>query len=488
MFTNASPESVGIESKRVRNLLESLEKYGYDTHSIIMARGDKIFAEAYYAPYDKDSLHRMYSVSKSFVAVAVGMAIDDGLLSIDDKLVDLLADFSPDLSDELLTRVTVRDLLSMRTSMAADLNWWGKPDRVAEYFNRKSNQVPNTNFFYDSAGSFLLAAIVEKLTGKPFIDYMKDKGLRDFGFSEEAYSLLAPGGHSHADSALMCKARDLLVFGRLIIGEGAISGRQLVSRDFMKTASSHLSDCLTDGDVPTDYCNGYGYLFWLMPDGCICCVGMSDQYIFMDPKNNFVFAMTSENKDMTATTRPLLFHMIFNDIRPYFSDPLPECPEEYKKLVDYTSNCVLAHQKKKDISPLASQISGKTYALSENSKGMTSLRLDFSGDAGVLSFEDGDGKWNIEFGIGYNKFGKFPGTRRMSKTASVYEDGAYDCAASAEWIEERKLKITVRVIDTFLGKVIFNLGFDGEDISIITLRHAQRILDDYRFRTVGKMI
>ena len=215
---------------------------------------------------------------------------------------------------------------------------------------------------------------------------------------------------------------------------------------------------------------------------------MSEQYILIDPKNDFVFAITSENKDMTNMTRPLLFHMIFNDIRPYFGEPLPECPEEYKKLVDYTSNCVLAHHKKKDISPLASQINGKTYALSENSKGMTSLRLDFSGDAGVLSFEDGEGKWNIEFGIGYNKFGKFPGTRRMSRTASVYEDGAYDCAASAEWVEERKLKITVRVIDTFLGKVVFNLGFDGDELSVASFRHAQRILDDYSFYATGKQI
>ena len=219
MFKQVSPESVGIESSRVLRFLETLESYGYDTHSIIMARGDNIFAEAYYAPYDKDSLHRMYSVSKSFVSIAVGAAIDDGLLSLEDRLVDLLPEYEPDLDDELLCRVTVRDLLSMRSSMATEPDWWGKPDRVAAYFVRRSSKVPNTNFHYDSAGSFLLAAIVENRTGKPYIEYMKDKFLRRLGFSEESYSLLAPGGHSHADSALMCKARDLLPFGRLVMKE-----------------------------------------------------------------------------------------------------------------------------------------------------------------------------------------------------------------------------------------------------------------------------
>lgn len=485
MFKQVSPESVGIESSRVLRFLESLERYGYDTHSIIMARGDNIFAEAYYAPYNESSLHRMYSVSKSFVSIAVGSAIDDGILSLDDRLVDLLPEYSPDPADELLARVTVRDLLSMRTSMATDPAWWGEPDRVAAYFKQRSTQVPNTNFHYDSAGSFLLAAIIENKTGKQYIEYMKDKFLRRLGFSEHSYSLLAPGGHSHADSALMCTARDLLTFGRLVINEGYADGEQLVSRDFVRTATSKLCDCLNAGDVPTSYCDGYGYLFWTMPDGCYCCVGMADQYIFFDPKNDFIFTMTSENMDMTGTTRPLLFHMLYNDIRAHLGEPLAECPEEHIKLTDYTASRTLAHHKKTAISPIACQINGETYLISSNPVGIKSLRLEFSDTCGALVFGTEEGEERLEFGIGYNKLGKFPGKRRMSRTASVYEDGAYDCAASAEWTEERKLKITARVIDTFLGKVVFDLGFEEDYLSLAAFRHAQRILDAYTFHTVG---
>jgi len=488
MFKQVSPESVGIESSRVLRFLETLESYGYDTHSIIMARGDNIFAEAYYAPYDKDSLNRMYSVSKSFVAIAAGLAIDDGLLSLDSRLVDLLPEYAPDLTDELLCRVTVRDLLSMRSSMATDPAWWGAPDRVAAYFGQRSTKVPNTNFHYDSAGSFLVGAIVEKLTGKPFIEYMKDKALRRLGFSEESYSLVAPGGHSHSDSALMCKARDLLTFGRLVINEGFADGEQLVSRDFVREATSKLCDCRNAGDVPTNYCDGYGYLFWTMPDGCYACVGMADQYIFFDPKNDFIFTLTSENMDMTGTTRPLLFHMIFNDIRPYLGEPLPECPEEYKRLTDFTASRKLAHHKKTEISPIACQINGVKYALSENPVGITSLTLELSDTEGALVIEGGDGAGRIEFGIGHNKLGKFPSKVRMSPTVSVYEEGSYDCAASAEWTEDRKLKITARVIDTFLGKVVFNLGFEDDYLSLTSVRHAQRILHGYSFFAVGKKV
>jgi hypothetical protein len=213
---------------------------------------------------------------------------------------------------------------------------------------------------------------------------------------------------------------------------------------------------------------------------------MADQYIFFDPKNDFIFTLTSENMDMTGTTRPLLFHMIFNDIRPYLGDPLPECPEEYKKLTDFMASRSLAHHRKTAVSPIACQINGAKYALSANSAGITSLRLELSETEGTMVLENADGEYRIEFGIGYNKFGKFPGKRRMSRTASVYEDGAYDCAVSAEWIEDRKLKITARVIDTFLGKAVFNLGFEEDNLSLTSVRHAQRILDGYSFFAIGK--
>ena len=189
--------------------------------------------------------------------------------------------------------------------------------------------------------------------------------------------------------------------------------------------------------------------------------------------------------DMTGTTRPLLFHMLYNDIRAHFTDALPEFPEEYQKLTDCVAGCALAHHKKTEISPISAEVNGATYFISSNPAGIKMLRLELYGNEGALVFENADGFNRLDFGIGYNKLGKFPGKTRMSRTASIYEDGAYDCAASAEWAEERKLKITARVIDTFLGKVVFNLGFDGDLLSLAVFRHAQRILDGYSFRAVG---
>ena len=87
MFEYASPESVGISSEKLLDILKEYEKIGLCTHSIIMARGNKLFTEMYHKPFHKDFCHRMYSVSKSFVAVAIGLCEEEGLLSLDDKLI-----------------------------------------------------------------------------------------------------------------------------------------------------------------------------------------------------------------------------------------------------------------------------------------------------------------------------------------------------------------------------------------------------------------
>jgi len=88
MFNSITPEKAGISSKHILNFINVLEKHKLSTHSFVMAKGNDIFAEAYYAPFHKDFKHRMYSVSKSFVGVAIGLCEEEGLLSLDDKLVD----------------------------------------------------------------------------------------------------------------------------------------------------------------------------------------------------------------------------------------------------------------------------------------------------------------------------------------------------------------------------------------------------------------
>ncbi len=487
IFEKASPEECGISSTAVLSFIKTLDSYGLDTHGYIMARGNKIFAEGYYAPYNESSKHRMYSVSKSFVTLAVGLAIEDGLMTPEDKIVDFFPEYDIDRSDENLCSATVRDHLTMRTSMLTEPDWWGKPDRAAAYFKQRSMQIPGTNYSYDSAGSFLLAVIVEKLTGKPMMEYLKDKCLRELGFSEDSYCLLAPGGHSHADSGVMCTSRDLLIFARLMLSGGEINGKRYLSEDFVKAATSKQTDNVKTG-IPEPLCKdkGYGYLIWKMPRDGFAFVGMADQYAVCDPKTDIIFVINSCNHiSSDGSSRFLIMHELYRSIIEPAKEFLPDNISDFSDLRAYESALELLHLKGGVHDNIQDEINGITYALSENPMGITSFKLEFSGDGGALDYENSDGKMRIEFGLGKNRLGTFPGKRRMSKTASVYEDGNYSCAASAIWTEKAKFRLSVRITDTFIGDVNMTFGFKGNGVSLFMSRHAQRILDEYAGSATG---
>lgn len=480
MFNLLTPEAAGISSKEISLFINTLNSYGINTHSIIMARSNNIFAESYYAPYNKDTLHRMYSVSKSFVAIAIGLAEQEGLLSLDDKFISFFPEYENENTDKKYRETTIRDMLTMRSCMAKYSPWWGESDRARAYFAVKSNQIPSTNFYYDSSGSFLLGCIVERVTGMPYLEYLKKRFLCEIGFSEKSYCLLAPGGHSHSDSGVMCTPRDLLIFARFIMNKGVWNGKRYINERFMRDAVSKQTDNDMSGiTAPLYDKNGYGYLMWKMPRDGFGLIGMADQLAVCDPKTDFIFIMTAENMVSEDVTKTIILHELYKNIIEKISEPLPEDKEAYASLCNLLNGqklICLTDSLEKNISD---KISGKRYVLEENQMGIDSVILNFCGQSGWFEYEK-DGKINkIKFGIGYNEFGKFPGDKRMSVTASVYEDGQYDCAASAVWSEEGKLHILVRIIDTYLGTLSIVLGFKDNGVTLSMQKFAQRILGDY---------
>ena len=169
MFNTVTPEMAGISSRDVLKFIDVLEKHDLATHQFVMAKGSDIFAEAYYAPFHKDFKHRMYSVSKSFVGVAIGLCEEEGLLSLDDKLLDYFPEYRDhENTNDYLREQTLRHMLTMSTARSWGPDWFASDtvDRCEDYFRAKNDKIPGTFFDYDSPGSFMLGVIVEKLTGK----------------------------------------------------------------------------------------------------------------------------------------------------------------------------------------------------------------------------------------------------------------------------------------------------------------------------------
>ena len=239
------PEVVGVPSENIQKFIERLEKNHLATHSLILARGNQIFFENYWEPFHSEFLHRMYSVSKSFVAIAIGFLEQDGLIDFDDKISKYFAKELENQLDKNMHNQTIRHMLMMSTAKS-DRGWFKAKtdDRVRHYFESDVtySRPSGTLFEYDSTGSFILGALVERLTGMELMEYLRAKLFHEIGVSEEAYCLKCPGGHSWGDSAVLCRPMDLFLVARFMLNGGKWDGKQILNAEFVKAATSKQID------------------------------------------------------------------------------------------------------------------------------------------------------------------------------------------------------------------------------------------------------
>lgn len=473
MMNSCAPEAVGFPSGAVLRFYRRLEEYRLSTHSVILARGKRVFSESYFAPFDADTKHRMYSVSKTFVGVAVLFCIQDGLLALDTPI----SEFFPYPSND-----TVRSLLMMETT-AVERGWWFTSkleDRIDTCFGQAEQKLPLTQFNYDSQGSYLLGVIVEKLTGRPFLSYLQEKVLKDIGFSQDAYCLKARGGYSFGDSGVMCTPRDLLLFARFLMDGGRVGGKQYLREDLIR----QMLDCRT---VTDDYgfaasdSYGYGWQIWGAPRGGFAMLGMGGQLAVCFPREDVALILNSDNQG-NACYRDQVYGALLELLDSLQESPLPENPDAANALRAYEASRKLFSLCGKTDSPIREAIAGKTFVCRDNPMGWRRFRLTFSEGAGMLEYENANGCMAFSFGLGCNLFGLFPERGYSGMTAGAPMEGnRYRAAFSADWAEERKLRIRVQIIDSYFGNLALTFGFaDADRVTVRMKKTAENFLDNYQ--------
>ena len=458
-FKNVSPEAAGVKSARVRAFVEGLEQARLSRHNIILARGDRIFYENYRAPFGPDVLHRMYSVSKSFVSLAVGFAVQDGLLSLDDTMEKHFERELEGQNDKYMRAQTVRNMLMMSTAKPAP-NWFASrgADRVAYYFANKAvpSRPGGTIFQYDSSGSFVLGALVERLCGMPFMEYLRLKLFDKIGVSKEARCLVCPGGHSWGDSAVLATARDLLAVARFTMNGGSWQGEQLLDAGYVKDATSKLID---NSPYSTNEYNaqGYGYLIWK-------CWGKGCQFAICAPEKDLILIYNGDNQGLDFAPA-LIFNSFYKYIVDTAGDPMPESVES-DWLCAWSDRLTLMSAHGEPSSPLAGKINGRHFILESNHMGITEFTLNFNGSEGSFNYKNAQGEKSLPFGMRKNIFGLFPEEGYSREVGGVGCPGhRYKCAASAAWLSPERLYLDVQIIDDYLGRLGITFGFiqDSED-------------------------
>lgn len=465
-FESIKPEAAGIASSRLINFAKRLENQNIPMHSIIIMRHGKICMETYYAPYTKDTLHRMFSVTKSMVSLAIGLLADEGKISLDDHIADYFPEKLPETgAHPYLKMLTIRQMLTMQT--CHDKNAYkihGTPDWVGAFFTVTPDHVPGTNFSYDTASTHTLGALVEKLTGMDLLDYLRLKFLDEIGFSKEAFILKDPSGKVSMGGSGMCALpRDILKVMYVVSKGGCINGKQLLPADYIKEATVKHSDPYGKSGTFEEM-QGYGYQIWMTTHNGYAFYGMGGQLAVYYPDKDIILVTTSDTQGRQGGVQ-CIYDAFYEEVYNHL-DETSDTPDDYDSFVKFENSRQLLVEPGEYNSALMEIINNRTYEFDSNPCGVGQLSLSFSKDSGVLNFTNNTGKHSIQFGLGKNIIQEFP-------------DYNFKCAASAAFRTENSLLIKVQIIDTAIGNMYICLSFTDNYITVMMRKIEETYFQEY---------
>ena len=470
------------------------EHFGLYFHSVVLVRGHEIFTEFYRNPFKKNELHRMYSISKSFVSLAVGILIDEGKVKLDDKILKFFPEYDNTVTDAYLRDMTIEDMLKMSTVFSYGTTYSAKkpgylePNWIDTFFNVESSHPAGTIFNYDTSASYMLDVVVERITGMPFLEFLKQRALLKTGFSEDTRCLNAPEGHSWGGSAVLASSLDLARFARLVMDGGKWNGEQLLPEAYIKKATSKQIDNAQEGFLSVTHGHGYGYQIWRTQDNTFSFLGMGVQLAICMPDEDLLFVCTADFQGYPGATTYVFMNLI-NGLKNVISkDSLPEDLSAFKKLSEYCSSREYPIYPGETYSRIGEQIKDKTFVLRTNPMKIKSICVTWDNDGnGIMKYTNTQGNKELKFGIGKTVIGEFPQDGYFGDTIGKDGGRRYRCIASGAWTTEKTLHIKTDIIDDYFGNLSIILNFKGDEIGVYMQPHAEWFLNEYSGFAGGKI-
>jgi CubicO group peptidase (beta-lactamase class C family) len=296
LLPRSTPGASGVSSRAISALLDDLAARSVECHSVMVVRHGHVVAEGWWAPYSADRPHLLYSLTKSFTSIAVGLAIADGLLSLDDLVVDVLPEHIPADVSAQGRRINVHHLLSMTTGHAADSldeAWRLEPgDLVKGFLRVPFTQPEGTQHTYDNSTTYILARMVERVTGHSLPELLDDRVFHPMGIDDAEWDLVGNGA-SFGFHGLHLTTEAVAAFGELLLRGGRWGDQQLVPLDWVELATrQHVATQHVEGSVEgADAWCGYGYQFWMSRHG-YRGHGAYGQRCVVVPSHDLVVAVT----------------------------------------------------------------------------------------------------------------------------------------------------------------------------------------------------
>ena len=473
----STPEDEGVSTMLLRSFCNELTALpNVDVHHLMVLRHGKVIGELHAAPYQATDVHTLYSASKTVTGLAVGLAVDDGLLSIDDKVSKFLRDKMPATLSPALDSLTVRNVLMMAAGREEDLSIFeGDQDWLSTWFASEFQGV-GKRFNYDSMCSHVLAMIVTRLTGKPLLEYVRERIFTPLHITQCDWEL-APDSVEIGAWGLRLHAESQAKLGQLMLQEGQWNGQQLISAQWIHDMTQRLITTQETKENPKlswgerikrvlqrvwheirswftgynvdDYYLGYGYQTKAIQHPraeCYFAAGYGGQLIYVVPKLDMVVVINGRAANYGDELNTLYYKLV---------EPMLD---EEELLKAAPSTLAIDMPQGDAIHPLEQRLLGNTIVLEDNLLGLQSIEIDKKGNDRIFTMTDirgtkhavaAWGEWRITTSDERPIYivecrEQLVGTPRPFTSAAAYAWQGDTLAMRLDWIDggdNRRLKI-----------------------------------------------
>ncbi len=446
-LSRSTPESVGIPSRTILETLNRLTQLD-SLNSLMILRHGHVCAEGWWAPYSPDIGHMLFSLSKSFTSMAIGFLQAERGLNLHTPLYTFFPEESSFLSDPRMREVTLRHLLTMSSGhdhcMMAEMENEPDGDYVKAFLSSRLTYEPGTHFVYNSGASYMLSAVVRKVSGENPREYLLPRLFEPLGIVPGIWES-CPRGTNFGGWGFNLKTEDLAKFAQLLLDDGKWDGRQLIPLSYLHAATTKQIDNSMNGSP--DWKLGYGYQFWMNQHG-YRGDGACGQYAIVIPEYDMAIAVTSGLSNMQSILT-IFWETLLPGIRKEM-DTLPEDPAGWKLLKDRLSSLSI---------PLASGNTARrgepaTWMCPENDAGIRSVSVSFGANDCTLEFDTANGMEKIHAGFGFN----------CDNLTRFRDSLPRRCAASAAWKTETLLEIHVCNYETPFRDV-YHVDFSSRKVT-----------------------
>lgn len=449
----STPEKQGVRSEAILAFLDEVARAGLELHSFMLMRHGHVIAEAWWWPYSAGRVHMTHSLTKSVTAAAVGLAIDEGHFGLDDKVADFFPEYVPEDANDYLRAMTVRDLLTMRTGHDRETSGsvWRpiKTSWVAEFFKIPVVHPPGTHFQYTSAASYMLSAIITETTNQSMAEYLRPRLFAPLGIDRWEWDT-SPGGISPGGNGLSWNTSASLKFAALHAQLGMWQGRRVLSKSWVRAATSKQTEGDEDG--------AYGYQWWMGPGSSYYALGLFTQMAIVFPEHDATLALFAAI-DGSKKLKPILWKHF---PAAFGSGALRPSPAAHELRLRNDRFRVLPPLRPSS-SPLSKEISGKKLIVQPNDQAVQWISFEFTDETCTYTMSEDGGEHRIT--AGFREYLEQDTSMTGHRLHHEYRPPSQRVVAGARWTAPDRLEMTWQFVETAFRDTVV-CTFEGSEVRI----------------------